>query len=260
MMPIQCPRCQRSWEEWSIERKEGRAGCPCGEVIDVSFDDEEPLPPALAPPTRPRSWREQAGPEGWRGAFRPRVQLIWYFLPSWLLLQTIFFVRFVRPVVAVAPAVLLFAISVLAISYLFRRVSRWSFRFEDGRFHADGDRAHHDIALSSILRFSAERTTTRNETRFFAPFQLTCHLNDGRKIWVPLFVKDAGEAQFVADRANAMLASGGRDVSGGYRGEHVRVAVDDVGPSTATTKGYEEDDGEEDDATSRGRALRQNER
>jgi hypothetical protein len=58
---------------------------------------------------------------------------------------------------------------------------------------------------------------------------------DGGRVRVPLVVEDADEAEFVAGRANALLATDGRTIGGDYRGERIRVAEVAVAVAPATT-------------------------
>src|SRR5262249_39354486 len=104
---------------------------------------------------------------------------------------------------------------------------RWSFALEDGRFRVDAVGVHHDIPLEEILSFEAcARAVTSNRVGDPTLFSLVLVRSGVAPLNVPLYVDKPEEAQWVANRANAVLASGGRIVDAGYRGERLRVAID----------------------------------
>jgi hypothetical protein len=146
---------------------------------------------------------------------------------------------FVLPILAIA-ALLLFGGALLAY-----RLQRWSFAFEAGRFRVNARGLHEDIALDDILGFVAAPVPTKEplQLKTAGGFQLRVLKTNGESTSVPLFVTDASEAQFIADRANVLLASGGHEGTFGYRGEPLRVETDE--PRVRVALGEEEPASEE---------------
>jgi hypothetical protein len=256
VVPSACPRCRRSVETWTIDRepgrRDGRAGCPCGEVIDVAFEDERNVGPALSStPKRPRGWSEDARPDAWRATLRPDMRRLLILtalsLPYW-------FARIVLAARSVADIAMFIAfLAVITLYGTLLRRRQWTFAIEGGRFRVDAAAVHQDIALEEILRFELEKT--RKEDQLLTPrggalYQLSVHRTAAPPISVQLNVESADEAQFIVDRANAVLASGGHIVDAGYRGERIRVAVEEPAATSM------EDAEETDDAATRRRASR----
>lgn len=258
MTPTTCPRCKRGSEEWSIERDQERAGCPCGEVIEISFDDELPVRVDEAIPAaskKPAGWREEHRPDGWRGTLSASTR-------SKVIAPLLGFLGAAGSSAAMQCGHRGFAaltwsslgietLGIFAVlSYgLFLQLRTWTFTFEGGRFRADALGEHVDVALEDVLHFRSQTVVRTKDAARLAgsfwrsSFQLRVTCAGGSILRVPLFVSSAAEALFIAERASALLASGGHEVGGGYRGEQVRIAVDDeavVAPEAELV----EDDGE----------------
>lgn len=232
--PHACPRCGRSVEEATIEDVPGqplkRAGCPCGEVFEVSADVESGVETLATAPRSPARWKEEASPTTWRARLEPNAGALWLFPLGAVLFGLFTEMRHVHDLTenhALLAAVftpLLFAVAVIT---LLRYRRPWTFSIEGNRFRASAWGASYDIALGEILRFEPAKT------RSLARYELRVHRAEQATLRVPLFVAADAEAQFVADRANALLATGGRTTSEGYRAEHVRVAVEAQGEAEA---------------------------
>ena len=84
--PEACPRCARPSDTWTFERDQGLAGCPCGEVIAIDFDDG-PTPGDILSkaPRKPRMWEEDARPDGFTATLKPSMRGFWFTLPIMLL-------------------------------------------------------------------------------------------------------------------------------------------------------------------------------
>ncbi len=213
----------------------------------MSFeDDEHPREALSSAPKRPQGWRETARADGWRGALVPSSRPLWFggFALAWAFFRLALTARSTTSLVVTTSLVLAFFIYVGVM-----RKRRWSFAVEDGRFRADARGDHYDVALEEILRFEAEKSRRGGDDSLspqkLAPFQLVVHRAAGDKLRVPLFVDDAGEAQFIADRANDLLARGGRIVDQGYRGERVRIAIDEERPRADAVDAHAEQEEEE---------------
>ena len=110
---------------------------------------------------------------------------------------------------------------------------KWTFAIEGGRFRAEARGHRTDIPLEQVQSFAVVAVSKKRKRAARdgpALFDLVVLRTNGEKVRVPLFVDGPDEAQFVAERANALLATDGRTIDGGYRGQHVRVA--DTDPRT----------------------------
>jgi hypothetical protein len=230
VLPAACPRCNRPNSEWTVERPEARAGCPCGEVIAVTFDDE-PKPTDRAPlsttPKKPRGWVESARMDGWSATLTPSRRFA--FALPFLLVPAFGYVALLG---LVAHSVVLGAALVAALAWFLSwiiayQIQRWSFAFEGGRFRVNARGTRHDLALDDIVGFVAHGQDKKADFRAARAFQLHVLRKNGEFTPIPLFVDDAAQAQFIADRANALLASGGREGNFGYRGEPLRVEAEE---------------------------------
>ncbi len=110
-----------------------------------------------------------------------------------------------------------------------------------------------DMALAEIQRFDVVSRSEKRDPKAKAAdararFQLVVSGTNGERTRVPLFVGSSSEAQFIAERANAMLASDGRTVDGDYRGQHVRVAEIEIAPTRVDEGPNEEVDEADTDA------------
>jgi hypothetical protein len=247
---VACPRCGRSSTTWTFERDQWRAGCPCGEVIPYDFDDA-PLVPIATTPRRPRHWREDAQLTAFRATLRPSMRRLWLALPLALAVFLAQLAHFALVGLAlggvpgaVLPVVALCALAAWAIS---QQARRWTFAIEGGHFRAEARGHDTDILLEQIQSFAVSAPRKNRERKAAdaaARFDLVVLRTDGARVRVPLFVEDADEAQFVAERANALLATAGRTIGGDYRGQRIRVAEVDaaVEPGTAVRVGDLEDD------------------
>jgi hypothetical protein len=122
------------------------------------------------------------------------------------------------------------AAAALAVPVLFLALQRRrsTLVIENDRLRLEGRGPPIDIALDDVLEFVAELPSSAREPRNpRGDYRLLVLRAKSEALAVPLFVKDAAEAQFIADRANSALAARGRDTSAGYRGEHTRVEVDE---------------------------------
>ncbi len=239
-----CPRCARTSETWTFERDQGLAGCPCGEVIPYPVDDA-PLEAVSKTPKKPRGWVEDARTNGFTATLRPNMIWLWYTLPLMLLLG--------GTRVAISGALLggaiglvlaLVALAALMGWLVSQSVRRWTFAFENGRFRADARGHSTDIALEDIQRFDVDRRSPKRKTKTSdarALFELVVSRTNEERVRIPLFVDSDDEAQFIAERANTMLASDGRTIAGDYRGQHLRVAEGD-GVRTRIEMEQEQDD------------------
>jgi hypothetical protein len=219
-------------------------------VIAVTFDDELDLvaaPPLSTTPEKPRGWVEEPRMGGWSATLVPRRLIMWLAPPIFfpLLALYAFSLGVAMHSFVVTAAVIVSFLAALGAALAYR-LRRWSFAFEGGRFRVNARGRHEDIALDEILRFVAELPPRKTRGNF----QLRVLRTNARSTSVPLFVESADEAQFIADRANALLASGGRAGSFGYRGEQVRVAEDEPRVRVDVA----EDEPVSEDATPSGRA------
>jgi hypothetical protein len=232
VLPTVCTRCKRTSSEWTVERTERRAGCPCGEVIAVTFDDDiAPLarPRLSGTPRRPRGWREEQREDGWRATFTPDK--------TWL--------RVVVPLVVAGVLVAAGAIRgtplpfayiamelVTAVGFVAAVMAwqhrAWAFSVERGRLEVSARGKRIDVALSEILGFVVAGVEPRRPTVETprGSFRLEIVRADQQPVVLPLLARDEAEAQFVCDRLAEVLASGGRETNAGYRGEHLRVETD----------------------------------
>jgi hypothetical protein len=224
----------------------GTAGCPCGEVLDVSFvgDTQSPTPLSTTP-RRPPGWKEEPGAASWHATLRPGrdhvVALVGGFAYFGLLAG-------VKGVVIGGVVGLLLTI----LRGVGKRKQRCSFAFEGGCFRAETGGQRYELPLEAIVRFDAKRSADRDR-RFFTPYYLSARLGDHEPpLDVPLTVDNDAEAQFVADRANALLASGGRSDAFGYRGEQLRVAEEP--PRTRVSLDAAESEELEDDSPAKAAA------
>jgi hypothetical protein len=184
--PTACPRCARASDAWTFERDQGLAGCPCGEVIPYVFDD--------APLEEVSKARVSLGAAAIGGP--------------------------------VAVAVALLAMAAVFAWTAYQNARPWTFAIEGGRFRAEARGHRTEIPLEDVQRFSVAAVspkTKRKAADARARFELVVSRTNGERVRVPLFVEGPHEAQFIADRANALLATDGRTIDGDYRGEHVRV-------------------------------------
>ncbi len=220
---VACPRCGRDSTTWTFDRDQGRAGCPCGEVIPYDPDDA-PLVSILTTPRKPRQWREDAQRTAFRATLQPSMRRLWLAIPFVLVISLIQLARLALVGLAlggVPGAVLavaaLCAVAAWAISHQARR---WTFAIEGGHFRADARGHHTDIPLDLIQSFAVSPPPKRERKAADAAarFDLVVRRTDGGRVRVPLFVQDTDEAQFVAERANALLATDGRTVGGDYPG------------------------------------------
>jgi len=246
---VACPRCGRGSATWTFERDQGRAGCPCGEVIPYEFDDA-PLVPISTTPRKPRQWNEDAQPTAFRATLQPSMRRLWLALPLVLLISLVQAGRMATVGAAlggVPGAVLAVAAVCAVIAWaISQQARRWTFAIEGGHFRAEARGHHTDIPLDHVQSFAVSLAPKRERKAADAGarFDLVVLRTDGGRVRVPLFVGDADEAQFVAERANALLATDGRTIDGDYRGQRIRVAEVDVAvaPATAVRVGDLDDD------------------
>jgi hypothetical protein len=235
----------------TAESHVGRAGCPCGEVIEVSFIDELATATLSTTPRRPRAWSEEPEARGWSATLTPSNRRLWAMalvLPFAFARMTLLQGR--RG--GLNDAFFLVSLALVAtmgvLTGLFHKRA-WTFTFRDGRFTADARGQHFDVGMDEILRFTTEKALRR-----FVPFELVIHRTEQAPSRVPLHVDSAEEAQFITDRANAVLANNGRGIEPGYRGERVRVAVERVGERVSSgpvEAGTELEEWENEDLPSR---------
>ena len=236
MRPEACPRCARRSNTWTFERDQGLAGCPCGEVIAIDFDDESiPGDPLSKTSKKPRRWAEDARPDGFTATLNPTLRQFWF----WAALP---FMLLVVPrgilVGGALGGLIGFAVAAAAMSAFLGWVAyqagrKWTFAIEAGHFRAEARGHRTDIPLEDVQRFAAVAVSTKRRrlTRDArATFDLVVVRTNGERVRVPLFVEGPEEAQFIAERANALLATDGRTIVGDYRGQHVRVG--DTDPHT----------------------------
>jgi hypothetical protein len=218
-------------------------------VIPYDFDDA-PLAPMSTTPRTPRQWREDAQPTAFRAILQPSMRRLWLALPLVLVVGVIQLARIAVAGLAlggVPGAVLGVAALCALVAWGFsRQARRWTFAIESGHFRAEARGHHTDIPLDQIQSFAVSPPLKRGRKAAdaAATFDLVVLRTDGGRVRVPLFVEDADEAQFVAERANALLATDGRTIDGDYRGQHIRVADLDVAvaPATAVRVGDLEED------------------
>lgn len=232
--PTACPRCARASATWTFERDQGLAGCPCGEVVPYTFDDA-PIKELSMTPTKPRAWVEDARTNGFVAMLKPSVN--WLSLTLALALGLVIVgpqVLHGGPPVEMG-GVLIIALEAAALVaglglVTYRGARQSTFAIEGGRFRAEAKGHHTEVALEDVQRFfvvAASAKTTRRSVYASAPFELVVGRTNGEKVRVPLFVATPHEAQFIADRANALLATDGRTIDCDYRGRHLRVRGSD---------------------------------
>jgi hypothetical protein len=249
--PTVCTRCARSSESWTFERDQGVAGCPCGEVIPYAFDDA-PLQVLSKTPKKPGRWSEDARSDGFTGTLLPSTRWLWS-LPLLLLVLNGARVALTGAATRDVPSLLLLVAAMVAVPALAisRGARRWTFSIQGGRFRAEARGHVTDIPLEEIQRFDATPISAKrkpNMTDAGTRFQLVVSRTNGERTRVPLFVDSADEAEFIVERANAMLATDGRTIGGDYRGRHVRVGDVAATPTRIETGAGNELDEPDDDA------------
>lgn len=233
--PTACSRCARTLDTWTFERDQGVAGCPCGEVIPYVFDDA-PLEALSTTPRKPRLWVEDARTSGYTATLEPSLRWLWYTLPLIVLLSASGSRLSLSGATLGGTTGLVLAVGamVAVIAWAWSQSARrWTFSIEGGRFRAQARGHVTEMALEEIQRFDVASRSEKQKVKAAderALFQLVVSRTNGERTRVPLFVESPSEAQFIAERANAMLASDGRTIDGDYRGQHVRVAETEIAP------------------------------
>ena len=217
----------------------------------MTFDDEHPpldRPPLTTTRRKPPGWVEEALVAGWRAALAPSRRFLWVVPLASVPLLLVVLAHATRGIAISALEVL--ALVVMAATFSAYHLRRWSFAFENGRFRVDARGLHEDIGVEDILGFIVEAPPKKRDLTSpwtAGAFQLRVVRLDERRITIPLFVRSPAEAQFVANRLNQVLASGGRRGNFGYRGEPLRVAAEEPDHRVdATEPALEEEDPEDE--------------
>jgi hypothetical protein len=229
VVPSRCARCGRGAESFAIERVHGAeigtAGCPCGDTFEIALEGTEPVAPLSVAPRRPEGWTEAPRIDGWTASLRP---------PRTRLVGLSVIVVFILAHGAIGArsgidmAIRVAGTVVFALVASFLALRRWRYALDATAFRADALGVHVVIPTDQILRFSARsRPGNRGRGERHGSYELVVHLVDQAPRCLPLAVVGEDQAQFVADRANAVLAAGGRVVEHDYRGARIRVAMEE---------------------------------
>ena len=180
-------------------------------------------------------WVEDARANGFVATLKPSVRFVGYALALTLGLLLIGSRAMLGAAAIGWPVGVVLAAVALAVAFgwsAYQSGRQWTFAFEGGRFRADARGHHTEVPLEDVQRFSVAAVSPKTKGKAAdarASFELVVSRTNGERVRVPLFVEGPHEAQFIADRANALLATDGRTIDGDYRGQHVRVA-EDVAP------------------------------
>lgn len=241
LVPDRCPRCQRVFAPDFVTRDasdHGAAGCPCGDVTKVFFDDpsEAPLAPSEAPP----GWSEHARVGGWIATLKPEppprttaggwvIRVL-----SLVLMFAVVSLRLALASAGLGPIGFFTMVTVaLAVPLLFWLAARpllkapWTLALEGGMLRIRRRGLRHDIPIAEIERIAvAERT--HHGHRGISPKQwMITHDHELRIVLrdrLPI-VLALPNAPFVAERIREMIGNEGR-TENGYRGA-TRIAIDE---------------------------------
>jgi hypothetical protein len=252
VLPVSCPRCARPQDAWTIDLHAKRAGCPCGEVIELVSDELEGGPLARTAlsttPRRPAGWREQSEAGTFQATLKPGGR-VWT-LALGALVAPIVLLRAV-PMITKSAVTLEWALALtlaiggaLAALTAATAMRRWTFRVADGRLSIAARGESFDLPLEDVLGFFAERAPGDDDKRGTATLRLSVVRTNGDVLHVPLVVRDDAEAQFIADRLTHVLATGGHEVPDNYRG--ARVALDEPEARVRVAAPEEEEEATED--------------